>query len=63
MATTAQLEALTTEIAYLQGNLTRVETASAAAYVSAGDLDVAWLVLCGMPPARLDPAGCSTLHF
>lgn len=49
MATEAQLAALTAEITYLQGNLTRVETEAAAAYVAAGDLDVAWLVLCGMP--------------
>jgi len=45
--TAAQIAALTQEIAYLKGNQTAFEASVAASYTATGDLDVAWLVLCG----------------
>ena len=50
MTTAANAEAiakLTQEIAYIKGNQTAFEASVAASYTATGDLDVAWLVLCG----------------
>jgi hypothetical protein len=44
---TEALASLSNEIAYIHGNMTTMKAEAAAAYVAAGDLDVAWLVLCG----------------
>lgn len=43
----ANYEKLATELKWLKGNLTSLETTTAVARVNVRDLDVAWLVLCG----------------
>ena len=43
----ANYEKLATELKWLKGNLTSLETTTALERVNVRDLDVAWLVLCG----------------
>ena len=44
----AQLAALTQEIEFLKGNHTAYAATVDATYANVRDLDVSWLVLCGM---------------